>query len=201
MDTHPKHQDEGLLNGKELPREAWLTPEIPAGLRESLLARTTAGVRARTRRRRAIFVVGMAAAYAAGLTTAFVLAGSFPQVPQETLISSVEPPEPTPPAAEPPSDEVTPALLGDPEGFTLLLVMSPAEKQARLLKSAGDKYLNDYGDIQLALNCYRRLLALQGASNEETADSSDTWLLRSLKQARVLDSDENQEESNGQETL
>lgn len=200
MDTQ-SDRGEGLLDSLELPREAWQSPEIPAGLKDSLLARTTAGVRSRMRRRRAIFVGGLVAAYAAGLATALSLAGRAPEIPAGTLISSVEPQEPTPLAAEPPLDEVTPALLGDPEGFTLLLVKSPAEKQARLLKSAGDKYLNDYGDIQLALNCYRRLLALQGTENEETADSSDTWLLRSLKQARVLDSDENQEESNGQETL
>ncbi|MCC6699556.1 MAG: hypothetical protein IT365_28280 [Candidatus Hydrogenedentes bacterium] len=200
MDTQPD-RDEGLLDSLELPREAWQSPEIPAGLKGALLARTTAGVRSRTRRRRAIFVGGMVAAYAAGLATALSLAGRAPELPGETLITSVEPQEPAPPAVEPPSDEVTPALLGDPEGFTLLLVKSPVEKQAKLLKSAGDKYLNDYGDVQLALNCYRRLLALQGAESEETADSGDTWLLRSLKQARVLDSDENQEESNAQETL
>ncbi|MCC6485923.1 MAG: hypothetical protein IT364_00350 [Candidatus Hydrogenedentes bacterium] len=200
MDTH-SDRDEGLLDGQELPCEAWLSPQVPAGLKDSLLYRTTAGVRTRTRRRRALVVGGLVAAYAAGLTTAFALAGRAPQAPQEPLVSSVEPQEAAPPPAESGQDEVTPALLGDPEGFTLLLVNSPVEKQARLLKSAGDKYLNDYGDIQLALNCYRRLLALQGAANEETADSSDTWLLRSLKQARVLDSQEKLEDSNAQETL
>jgi hypothetical protein len=55
--------------------------------------------------------------------------------------------------------------------------------QATALLAAGDRYLNEAGDPEAALRCYRR--ALDAASDEQTRFSpDDNWLVMALKNAR-----------------
>jgi hypothetical protein len=62
--------------------------------------------------------------------------------------------------------------------------MSSYERFRRL----GDEYLDDRGDVVMALEFYRR--ALDEASPQESAisDERDSWLLKSLKRDRLASS-------------
>jgi hypothetical protein len=181
----PEHLDENdpLLEGLGLPADAWRLPRAPEGLREEVLARTSAAVRNRSRWRKILVGGVIAAAYAAGLATAVLVLGGAP-IRQDTspTVSEAAPSEalPKPP---PPQPVAAPDPEREPEEFAVLLARSSSEQQMKLLKIAGDRYLNEYGDARLAMNYYRRLLALAPPEMQPTLD--DTWLLRSLKQARL----------------
>lgn len=178
-------ENEPLLENGELPPEAWRLPLAPAGLREDVLARTSATVRARGRRRRTLLAATLAAAYAAGIVMAFVFFGGVPDSQSVAPVVS----EATQKDASPGTTREEPTapsdVLRDPEQFALLLARSPRAKQVELLKAAGDRYLNEYGDVELALNYYRRLLSLELCGKDAEPTLDDTWLLRSLKQARL----------------
>jgi hypothetical protein len=178
-------EDDPLLKNGDLPPDVWRLPLAPAGLREDVLARTSAAVRGRVRRRRTLLAATVAAAYAAGIVTAFLALRGFPESESGApMVSEVtqERPVPTP---RPEKLAVVPDAERDPEQFALLLARSPREKQVELLKAAGDRYLNEYGDVELALNYYRRLLSLEPSGEDAEPTLDDTWLLRSLKQARL----------------
>jgi len=151
-------ENDPLLEDGDLPPDVWRLPLAPAGLREDVLARTSAAVRGRVRRRRTLLAATVAAAYAAGIVTAFLALRGFPESESGApMVSEVtqERPVPTP----------------------------RPEKLA--VKAAGDRYLNEYGDVELALNYYRRLLSLEPSGEDAEPTLDDTWLLRSLKQARL----------------
>lgn len=176
-------ENEPLLEGQELPAEVWRVPAVPDSLRETVLRQTTAMVRSRSKRRRVVLAGAVAAAYVAGLATAIVARGSAPETGDKVrTVTPVAAPaqSPSPAAHEP---VLARDLLQDPEGFALLLSRSPVEKRIELLKAAGDRYLNEYSDIEQALNCYRRLLSLE--PTDANPNLNDSWLLRSLKQARL----------------
>jgi len=178
-------EDEPLLEEGGLSPEAWRTLLAPAGLREALLALTSAELRARARRRRTLFAGAVAAAYAAGLATAFVILGGLPESEGPVPAVSETAHEESVPETAPAHPVFSSDMLNDPEQFALLLARSPREQQVALLKTAGDTYLNEFGEVEQALHCYRRLLSIEPPVGDTQSNLDDTWLLRSLKQARL----------------
>lgn len=178
-------ENEPLLENGVLDSGAWRAAVAPEELRETLLEQTCAAVRFRARRRRMLLGGAVAAAYAAGLITAFLAFGGTPENPGTTPVLS-EVAHSTPLPETPPAGPVfSRDLLNDPEQFALLLGRSSREQQAALLKAAGDTYLNEFGDVEHAVRCYRRLLSLEPPEDGVSTNLDDSWLLRSLKQARL----------------
>ncbi len=182
----PQNDNEPLLDGDEVPRELWDSPPISADFRESVFARTAAQVRGRSRRRRLAVGSGLVAvAYVGGIVTAFLAFQPAPPKmgtePPVAVASDATVHEP----ALPDQALVTDSLLRDPEAFSLLIARSPIDKQIEILKAAGDRYLNGFGDIDQAMNCYRRMLSLQQPQTGVAMNVDDSWLLKSMKQARL----------------
>jgi len=174
--------DEPLLEGTAVPDEAWRLSLAPGDLRDAVWARTVSTVRAQRRKRKVLFAGLLAAVYAVGIATPWLLSRGRPAMnpPQQTAES------PAGNAGHP--ADLAPAtlddMLKDREQFAVTLASSSREKQIELLKAAGDHSLG-VGDTDMALSCYRRLLTLESPKAGEKTDFNDTWLLRSLKQARL----------------
>ncbi|MCL4691382.1 MAG: hypothetical protein KJ060_02595 [Candidatus Hydrogenedentes bacterium] len=184
MTPESNHDIEPLLNGEELPADAWDRPPIDPRFREAVFAQTASALRARSLRRHVVTAGALvAASYAGGMVTAWIALQPEPApAPAESM--TVAPPAAVDNAA-PIEPVVTDDLLRDPEGLSLLVAQSPAEEQEQILKAAGDRYLEGFGDIEQAMNCYRRLLALQQPGAGVAMNLDDSWLLKSMKQARL----------------
>lgn len=189
-------EDEPLLEGLErLPRAAFEVPAVPGDLRNRVLKRSSAMVRARPRRRRTLVLFGMLAAYAAGLGT-MVVARPETHEPARMLVQRTAPAVPGPaestksvsPAAprrpQEPLEAVSTRLLMDPKALARRIVRADPEEQLRLLQRAGDWRLNEVSDVHGALCYYRQLLDLMPAAQQRKLNPEDSWLLLSLKQAR-----------------
>jgi hypothetical protein len=155
--------------------EGWLarTPAPPQGeaFRQELFRRTAGVLRRRRWMRRAGVALALAACYAAG-----VLA---------------------PPPAVPHMDRSADFARGDPEATVPLPAEAPAvakdrsalalewqaldstDGRAELFRKAGDRYLEEWGDVPSALRCYRSAL-----DAGDTIGPDDSWLLMALKQAK-----------------
>ena len=81
-------ENEPLLENGVLDSGAWRAAVAPEELRETLLEQTCAAVRFRARRRRMLLGGAVAAAYAAGLITAFLAFGGTPESPGTTPVLS-----------------------------------------------------------------------------------------------------------------
>jgi hypothetical protein len=127
--------------------------------------RTLGVVRRRRWTRRAGAVLLVAAAYAAG----FASHAFFPRA------SEAGHADPSP-ASQPLAGPLKPADLEARAG-----ARHSAAEQAILLKAAGDRYLNELGDVEAALRCYRKLLKLATSDERTHFDPADTWLLAALK--------------------
>lgn len=186
MTPESNHDSEPLLNGDELPAEAWDRPPIDPRFREAVFAQTASAVRARSLRRRVVTTGALvAASYASGIVTTWIALQPEPvPAPAQTESMTTAPPADTDTAA-PVEPVVTDDLLRDPEGLSLLVASAPVEDQEQILKAAGDRYLEGFGDIDQAMNCYRRLLALQQPGAGIALNIDDSWLLKSMKQARL----------------
>ncbi|HIJ74470.1 MAG TPA: hypothetical protein HPP83_10260 [Candidatus Hydrogenedentes bacterium] len=192
-----EHFDEAepLVEGlDELPRGVF----APGNLRERVLRRTCATVRARPRRRRAIALAGAALAYVAGLATMHLaVRESEPTVPilaQGTPVAIPSGLEPQP--SKPADVELVPAdLLIDPKAFAGRVATAPLDERMQLLERAGDRHLIERGDVQAALYYYRQLLDLLPATRQTELNPNDSWLLFSLKQARIKETIPNENAS------
>ena len=172
---------EPLLPEVELEPEAFPVVEpMDAAIRERMFAATLRPLAWRRARRR------MAAAVAA-----VALFGLGHEVGQRRM----EPPRSLPApdrkdVADPaPIATVQPEPVGDVvilhEDPTLLeelaLDAGPSER-ARLLRRAGDRYLDERGDVEAAVRCYRASLEIDPA---DAPEPNDSWLLAVLKQGHV----------------
>lgn len=153
-------------------------PEVPDELRDAILRRTSATVRRRPRRLRTLAACVVAVAYAAGLGTALLWSDA--DVAPAPLVAA-------------PAPEIAPVIPAvaavertreNPQALLARVPDATPPEQVRLLTQAGDRYLTDYGDVTRALDCYRQVLELTPDSQPVTLESSDTWLLTSLKLAR-----------------
>jgi hypothetical protein len=183
MSGERSEESEPLLEGTgALPRGAWDAPHVSAELREALLRRTSAIVRRRPRRWRALVVCAVAAAYVAGVGTVvwWPRAADTAGMPVTT---AQNPPLTGPQATEKPVAVAAPSV--DPSDLLARVASAPRDEQIRLLRQAGDLYLSQWGDVAGALYCYRQVLELMPASQPIALESSDTWLFASLKLARI----------------
>ena len=121
-------------------------------------------VRRRRWTRRACAVLILAAVYAAGLATPAVFGHR--SEPARTEPSTI------------PKPVTTPLRAPDLESRAL---MAAGDERAILLKAAGDRYLNETGDVEAALRCYRGVLSLASSDERTHFDPADTWLLAALK--------------------
>jgi len=178
MEEDRDEDDAPLIDGMpELPGGSFRLPRAPAGLRETVLERTTRAVRARRGRRRLAVAVALAVAWAAGAGTTRLLdvidgrrARDLAEAPRAPAPSR---------AIEAAADAVL-----DPQAILRQVSRAPMEDRIRLLKQAGDAYLLARGDLEKALDCYRQLLELAPEARTRP-DDGDTWLLAALKQGQT----------------
>ena len=158
---------------EELCAEMLARPQAGREFREALLERTCAAVRSRPRRRRLLVAGSVCLAYMAGIATVTLWARGPTQAP-ETDITQI--------AAQ------TETLADTPDEPESLLARVPEvsrSEQIRLLARAGDLYLAQRDDVERALYCYRQVLELTPSSQLLAVDQGDSWLLASLKLARI----------------
>lgn len=179
-------QNEPLLEGlRELPAGAFRLPQPSGEFRDTVWQRTAGVVRGRRWRRRVIAVGGVLVAYAAGLGTAALVS---------IRVAAPTASRPVVAAAEPAGE----SLAGDLEATRDLGALSareleeqvplnPLSERPRLLKLAGDRYLADWGDVQGALRCYRQLLDRLPPGERTAHAPGDSWLLVTLKNARLTE--------------
>ena len=173
--------DDFLIEGtRELPGSAFQEADAPGALRESILRRTTAVLRARARRRKALVLASWLIAYAAGAGT--VLTASRAWTGPEGRGAS-------PFVAPGPAVEKAPTVDApaepDPRSLVRKARWGPPAERYRLLKGAGDRFLNGFGDIERALECYRKALALAARGEPARAEPGDSWLFTVLVQSRI----------------
>lgn len=192
-----------LLDGLgNVPREAFARMQAPPELRDAVWRATAGNVRRRTRRRRAVTLCGVLIAYAAGFGSFWavmrqtaepptVIAQQEGQqtvnlqqrhAPPETIATEFASPRP---AAIPKTVPASTQLPRDPVALAERIAEAPKEERAKLFVQAGDRYLNETGDIKVATQCYRRALKLMDTAERTGITSRDTWLLASLKQASL----------------
>ena len=163
------------------------SPELRSRLRE----RTQRAVRRRRRARRVRMVALMAACYLAGmLTTSYwwlkqrwaANPASLPPSAQHQVVQQRPAPAPRPPVrAQPAAPQLAPVPTPAPvlERWAWL---AEADERARLLREAGDRYL-EAGDLAAALRCYRRSLEADAAGRTDQAGVRN-WLYLALKTAK-----------------
>ncbi|MCP4643449.1 MAG: hypothetical protein GY851_23580 [bacterium] len=181
-------QNERLVDGLErLPEAALDRAGAPDELRDALRTSTARAVRGRARRRRvAWWSGGLAVAYAAGLWT-MTLAPPDPGAPVQTNDPPVHEVQPAGEVVETVVPETLPritvAAVRDPELLARTIGMAQPNEKARLLRDAGDLYLDGMGDIRRATQCYRRALREENQDVEYAAGTDHgTWLYLSLKE-------------------
>lgn len=187
-----------------LPEGALSLAQAPQALRGAILQQTLPVVRRRRWLRRVRWAGGLAAAYAAGLTTMVTVSHLNSPEPRQIIevravpAAAVPPQEapvlpasaPVPPPVSKPEEKVVTASAmvpqpSDPLAIRRAAAYAPFEERAELLRRAGDLYLEEQADVERALECYSEYLnELDPAKLRETAQH-DNWLLLSLKQARM----------------
>lgn len=191
MDETPHNNVEGFLE----------TPRLAGGndaLRQQILVRTTRVLRRRRRLRHLGFAAIVAMSYAAGLATVWLAAPWHAGNRQETArgavqpadepdeppgstrrFTAVQPDTPAPPVVAP--DETPPASAA---ALERLAAAVSEDQRAIVYRRAGDRYLEENNDLPSALRCYRLFLDA-GSEEDLTISAKDTWLLMTLKDARL----------------
>jgi hypothetical protein len=161
-------------------------PACGEGLRHSLLLRTQRLVRRRRRLRRLGLLVALTACYLAGLLTVRFGTPSPRLNDRPDLGQLAADPE----AVAVPPHPVAPVVARLPEPYSAVpavalewRAMSSELNQPELFRRAGDRYLEEAGDVQSALRCYRQALAAS-SENDLTVSVNDNWLLMTLKEAK-----------------
>jgi hypothetical protein len=143
----------------------------PAELRRDLLMRTTALVRRARITRRVIGALTAAAAMLLiAVTTSVLLRSGRPIDPGRDPLTGILP---STPGVQPPQSKPVPAVALEWKAFDAV----PSE-QAALYQKAGDRYVEDDGNLDAAVRCYGQ--AVRSAPNIEI-DVNDNWLVMALK--------------------
>ncbi len=159
-----------------LPDEAFSLPQASPEFRAELLTQTSKVLRGRTRRRQALAACVVCLTYTAGIATVLLWRGT----PAETPASgSVNEP------AKALQTELKSPLDDDPRALLARVPDVSRTEQIGLLTKAGDLYLTQRNDVERALYCYRQVLELSSMERPIRVDRNDTWLLSSLKSARI----------------
>jgi hypothetical protein len=159
-------ENEPLIPGLDLPPGSLVPERPPPGLRERVLEQTTFALRSRAMRRRFLHSGWIAAVYAAGFLTAAVVARPWGAVPPAPVL--------------PEANGTAPTRRMDPSEVLRGVAAAPRSERPRLLRAAGDAFLEERGDLASALDCYRQVLELDAKA---PLLPDDTWLLAALKQS------------------
>lgn len=173
MTDHPTPPD---------PLAELLAPPAPdaanADLRQVLFRQTARVLRRRRWLKRAGYASALAACYLAGLMTMKFLPTA-PATDRGTVeVARADPSPPPPPAAK---------EAAEPKPSPLDLEWQAADSRVPrpdLLRQAGDRYLEEAGDVVSALRCYRGVLR-DNPAEAETFSADDNWLLMALKEAKA----------------
>jgi hypothetical protein len=161
-------------------------PPVDDLLREAIFQQTRGVLWRRRFVRRSAWVVALAACYVVGALS--VLAWQSAQrspfdMPQAGTNEKKTPDLPVP-EKQTPTPEPTP-LPDEPEKAVAPVEPTPALTTFEKLRRAGDRQLNVRGNLQGAIGCYRRALDYASDADLQIASDRDSWLLISLKQARL----------------
>lgn len=171
---------------RSLGKDAFDVPTLSDALRDDILARTSRRVRRKPARKRMMAIGCMVAMYVAGALT--VMLGRSETTPRMLVPPTAKVTVP----AEAPSKPSPPT----PEQLLARVPGAGHDEQMRLLREAGDIYLNNYVDIDRALNCYRQVLELGSVYGQPPSNPDDTWLFASLvSSARKETRDESESSS------
>ena len=159
------------------------TPTSPSVNRDALLRATTRTLRRKAVVRRVVSVLGVIAVFGVGGAAGWVLKPTQERevvtVTEIVTVAAVLPaPEPEPKAVptESPLSATQLELRAE-------LADEPADA-AKLYRAAGDRFLTDLGDYDQAVRCYR-LYFRHAGSDGAKASTDDSWLLLSLKSAKL----------------
>ena len=158
-------------------------PDAAEELRNAIQSKTLTILRRRRWMRRSFWAGGLTAFYAAG-----VLTMAFLRPPASQPITATAPETESPPKVSPEQVTTEKQKLENtqPPETALALewqALDSEQKRPDLFLQAGDKYLQA-NDLKSAMRCYRG--ALDGAKEEELViTAKDTWLLMSLKEAKL----------------
>jgi hypothetical protein len=171
----PFDENEPLIDG-DWPVDALRVASPGEGVRDAIFLRTTRSLRKRVRCRRAAKALVVVVAFAAGVGTMRLL--DLPQ-PARSEMAREKPAA----AAGKPLPSLSDEVLVDAEQFAVFVSTIPRDRRSIVFKEAGDRLLNDYGDVEGALHCYRAMLVQEPETDGNEACKDDTWLLLALKQA------------------
>jgi hypothetical protein len=152
-------------------------PEPSKELHDRILAETASAVRRKARSRRLVALCAVAGAYAIGVVTSGLFqapAADVAPASRASIAASME----TPRAAA--AND-----LHEAEIAALQLQKASPAQRGEVLRRAGDRWLDEYGNIARATECYGRFLDTVPVEDAHRFDPQDTWLLRSLRCARV----------------
>jgi hypothetical protein len=169
--------------------------ELPGGnpaQREAIYARTCGVLRRRRVMRRCLWIVSLAACYVVGGLSVLAwqsarrenqLAGQPGGRIDIRNPTPADQPGPSAPVERDPSKsgqspDAAPAVMTRSEASDFL---STFEK----LRRAGDRQLNERGNLQGAIACYRRALDVASDDELKIVPLRDSWLLIPLKEARL----------------
>jgi len=197
-----RREDEPLLDGIALPRDAFDPDATRVVPDEALFERTVGAMRRRVATRRLAVAAGWLVAFGLGFGVARTPelggAGGIGLDRRTVPGSTNDEPElahgtARPSAADAASGAVPGDVSGDGRGAVDAIdlearadgpALDPSERRD-LLRRAGDAYLAARGDVGSAVRCYRRMLDLAVDDRIEVrADGRDSWLLIELKRDR-----------------
>lgn len=166
--------DEPLLDATdEIPREAFSTAVAPEEIRERAWRATSGHLRRRRLLRGALRMSAAAALFVGGIGVGLIAASGQQQVTESPHVQPVS-------ITDAKMNDDNENLLNHPEEFALRLQTAPKPERIELLQRAGDRYLNEVGNVELAMRCYQRMLEI-GPESAENVDVNDSWLLMALK--------------------
>jgi hypothetical protein len=148
-------------------------PAADDGLRGTVLAQTIGVLRFRRRLKRCALAASLLGCYLAGVTTMGLLRTDSPQLPgaePPTIVKS----EPTAPR---PSQRASHAAKNQ------LAAKKPTAFES--WRRVGDHYLNQSGDVSLAVAGYSEAIKLASVEERRISPERDNWLMMALKEART----------------
>lgn len=166
-----------LFRGLELPPS-------DAGRREAIFARTRGVLQRRRVLRRCAKVAVLATCYVAGGLS--VVAWQSMESPDRIVgqpARVIEEQGPTP--AQEPTGPSDPNSADEPSATIARSEPAASLTNFEKLRRAGDRQLNERGNLQAAMRCYRRALEYASDDDLQIVPDRDTWLLIPLKEARM----------------
>ena len=163
-------------------------PPVDDLRREAIFVQTRGVLWRRRLLRRSAWVVALATCYVVGALSVLAWQSA---VPRDSLAGQPEAPaeiksphSPEQPQPSPTREEPT-RLPDEPQ--QAIAQVEPAETLTTFekLRRAGDRQLNQRGNLQGAIGCYRRALDFASDVDLQIVPERDSWLLIPLKEARL----------------